>query len=61
MGLTRTRFSQADTRVAKLEDTITVLNSDSTSANLDVGFLINRDYGTNSNVALIWKESANAF
>ena len=58
MGLTRTRFSQADTAVAKIQDPITVLNSGSTIANVDVGFLINRNQGTKSNVAVYWNESA---
>ena len=57
MGLTRTRFSQADTAVAKIQDPITVLNSGSTIANVDVGFLINRNQGTKSNVAVYWNET----
>ena len=57
MGLTRTRFSQADTAVARIQDPITVLNSGSTVANVDVGFLINRNHGTKSNVAVYWNES----
>ena len=57
MGLTRTRFSQADTAVAKIQDPITVLNSGSTIANVDVGFLINRNNGTKSNVAVYWNET----
>ena len=57
MGLTRTRFSQADTAVAKIQDPITVLNSGSTIANVDVGFLINRNQGTKSNVAVYWNEA----
>jgi hypothetical protein len=61
MGLTRTRFSQANTIVARIQDPITVLNSESTLANVDVGFLINRDAGSSSNVALFWKESTDEF
>ncbi len=61
MGLTRTRFISADTSKAKLEDPITLLNSDSTVANVDVGFLINRNLGVKSNVAMIWSESGNTF
>ena len=57
MGLTRTRFSQADTAVAKIQDPITVLNSGSSIANVDVGFLINRNQGTKSNVAVYWNEA----
>ena len=61
MGLTRTRFISADTSRAKLEDPITLLNSDSTVANVDVGFLINRNLGVKSNVAVVWSESGNTF
>jgi hypothetical protein len=61
MGLTRTRFISADTSKAKLEDPITLLNSDSTVANVDVGFLINRNLGVKSNVAVVWSESGNTF
>ena len=61
MALTRTRFIQSDTTKAKLQDPITLLNSDSTVANVDVGFLVNRNLGTKSNVALVWSESGNSF
>lgn len=61
MALTRTRFIQSDTTKAKLQDPITLLNSDSTVANVDVGFLINRNLGAKSNVAIIWSESGNSF
>jgi hypothetical protein len=61
MALTRTRFIQSDTTKAKLQDPITLLNSDSTVANVDVGFLINRNLGVKSNVAVVWSESGNTF
>jgi hypothetical protein len=61
MALTRTRFIQSDTTKAKLQDPITLLNSDSTVANVDVGFLVNRNLGVKSNVALVWSESGNTF
>jgi hypothetical protein len=61
MALTRTRFIQSDTTKAKLQDPITLLNSDSTVANVDVGFLVNRNLGVKSNVALVWSESGNSF
>lgn len=61
MGLTRTKFSQADTTIAKIQDPITVLNNDSAVANVDVGFLINRNHGTKSNVALFWNETGSEF
>ena len=61
MGLTRTRFSQANTAVARIQDPITVLNNESTVANVDVGFLINRNQGIKSNVALFWSEANSEF
>jgi hypothetical protein len=61
MALTRTRFISADTSKAKLEDPITLLNSNATVANVDVGFLINRSLGLNPNVAIVWNESGNSF
>ena len=61
MGLTRTRFSQSNTAIAKIQDPITVLNNESTIANVDVGFLINRNQGIKSNVALFWSESGSEF
>ena len=61
MGLTRTRFSQANTAVARIQDPITVLNNESTIANIDVGFLINRNQGIKSNVALFWSEANGEF
>ena len=57
MALTRPRFYQSDTAVARIQDPITVLNTISTVANVDVGFIINRNLGTKSNVALYWNET----
>ena len=61
MGLTRTRFIQANTALAKIQDPITVLNSESTVANIDVGFLINRDSGLSANSVIYWSESGSEF
>lgn len=61
MALTRFRFSQANTIVARIQDPITVLNSESTLANVDVGFLINRDQGLTSNAAIYWSEVNDEF
>lgn len=61
MALTRPRFGQLNTSVVAGTDPITVLHAGSTSANVDVGFLINRANGLVSNVALYWNESGNAF
>ena len=61
MGLTRTRFIQANTALAKIQDPITVLNSESTVANIDVGFLINRDSGLSANSVIYWSEAGSEF
>ena len=61
MGLTRPRLDQLITGTSTISDPITVLHGGSTSANVDVGFLINRANGLVSNVALYWNESGNAF
>lgn len=61
MGLTRPRFSQFDTTISSISDPITVLNRTATLANIDIGFIMNRDGGTKSNIALFWQENANTF
>lgn len=61
MGLTRPRFSQFDTTISSISDPITVLNKSSNLANIDIGFIFNRDGGASSNVSLFWQESANTF
>lgn len=61
MALTRARLSQVNTEVASLQDPITLINRGATTANVDVGFVFNRDAGTHSNVAVVWNESGNTF
>ena len=61
MPLTRPRFEQLNTIVTNFTDPISVLNKGSSLANIDVGFIFNRDGGTSSNVAVFWDESANTF
>jgi hypothetical protein len=61
MGLTRPRFSQFDTTISSISDPITVLNKSSTLANVDVGFIINRNGGALANTAIFWNEGANTF
>lgn len=60
MALTRPRLGQFNTTVSALNDPITVLNG-TTSANIDIGFLMNRANGLVSNVALYWNETNNTF
>jgi len=61
MSLIRPRFSQLNTVVTTIDDPMTVLNKSGTSANIDVGFIINRDGGASSNLAMIWDQTANNF
>ena len=61
MALTRPRIGQFDTSSTTFSDPITVLHGGSTTANVDVGFLMNRANGLVSNVALYWNESGNTF
>jgi hypothetical protein len=58
MALTRPTARQINTSVNTISDPLSVLNKDSTEANIDVGFIFNRDGGISSNVAIIWQESA---
>lgn len=61
MGLTRPKIAQVNTVVTTISDPISVLNLNSTQANIDVGFIMNRNSGGIANVALFWDESANTF
>jgi len=61
MALTRARLSQVNTEVASLQDPITLINRGASTANVDVGFVFNRDAGTRSNIAVVWNESGNTF
>jgi hypothetical protein len=61
MGLTRPRFEQINSIITTISDPITVLNQGSSLANIDVGFIFNRNGGISSNVAVFWDESANTF
>jgi hypothetical protein len=57
MGLTRPTVAQLNTVVTEISDPISVLNKGSTLANVDVGFVFNRDSGASPNVALYWNET----
>ena len=61
MGLTRPTVAQLNTVVTEISDPISVLNKGSTLANIDVGFILNRDGGISSNAAIIWQESSDQF
>lgn len=61
MGLTRPTVSQLNTVVTEISDPVSVLNKGSTLANIDVGFVLNRDGGISSNAAIIWQESSGQF
>ena len=59
MALTRPKVTQFDTSISSISDPITVLKAGTSSANIDIGFLMNRANGLVSNVALYWSESGN--
>jgi hypothetical protein len=61
MALTRPLINNLNTTVEVFADPITVLHGGSTTANVDVGFIMNRANGLVSNVALYWNEAGNAF
>jgi hypothetical protein len=61
MPLTRPSAAQINTVITTISDPITVLNQGSTLANIDVGFIINRNGGALANTAIFWNESANTF
>jgi hypothetical protein len=61
MALIRPKITQLDTAISAFSDPITVVNTGSTSANVDIGVLYNRANGLVSNVALFWDESGNTF
>lgn len=62
MALTKPKLSQnIDTDISVFNDPILVLHQGSTSANLDVGFLMNRSNGLTANAAVIWQESSRSF
>jgi hypothetical protein len=61
MALTRPRANQINTVITNVTDPLIVLNNGSTSANIDIGLIMNRNSGSIANVALFWDESANTF
>jgi len=61
MALTRPTTQQLITTTLSLSDPISVLNKDATSADQDVGFIINRDGGGSANAAIIWDETNDQF
>lgn len=61
MALTRPKIWDLDTTIEAFVDPITVLHQGASSANVDVGFLMNRANGLVSNVAIYWSESGNTF
>lgn len=59
MGLTRPTAAQITTVVSTITDPLTVLHEGATSANIDIGFIMDR--GNASNVAFVWQESSGQF
>ena len=61
MALTRPLINNLNTNVEVFADPLIVLHGGSASANVDVGFIMNRANGLVSNVALYWNETGNTF
>ena len=61
MALTKPSFAQINTTESGLTDPLTVFNKNGTSADQDVGFILNRDGGATANVAIIWDETNDQF
>ena len=61
MALTRPNLENIYTNAAAFTDSMTVLHAGSTSANLDVGFVMNRAHGLVNNAAFYWSESLQSF
>jgi hypothetical protein len=61
MALTKPTLSQLNTGTVYITDPLTVFNSLSTQANIDVGLLFNRNGGVSSNVAVFWNEANSTF
>jgi len=61
MALTRPTLNQINTTITALNDPLTVINKSATTANVDVGFVFNRDGGSTANVAVIWDETNDQF
>lgn len=61
MALTRPTSAQINSAIEVVTDPLSLFNNKSTQANIDVGFILNRDGGTNSNIALVWQETDKQF
>jgi hypothetical protein len=59
MALTRPTAYQINTVSTTITDPLTVLNQGSTAANIDIGFILNRN--PSANVAIVWQASSNQF
>ena len=61
MALTRPTAAQINSAIEVITDPLSLFNNKSTQANIDVGFILNRDGGTSSNIALVWQETDKQF
>jgi len=61
MALTRPNLENIITNVAVFSDALTVLHGGASSANVDVGFVLNRANGLVNNAAFYWSESLQSF
>lgn len=61
MALTKAKISNLDTSIEFFQDPIILLNEKSTLANIDIGFVFNRNGGADPNVAIYWNETTKSF
>ena len=61
MALTRPTAAQINSNVEVITDPLSLLNNRGTNNNQDVGFIMNRNGGGVSNVAMFWQESSQRF
>jgi hypothetical protein len=59
MALIRPTAAQINTLITTISDPLVVLNQGSTAANIDIGFVLNRN--PSANVAIVWQESSGQF
>jgi len=61
MALTRPTIYNLQTNIEVFNESMTVLNAGASSANVDVGFILNRAHGLVPNAAFYWSESTQSF
>ena len=61
MPLTRPLINNLNTNIEIFNESMTVLHGNSTQANVDIGFVMNRAMGLVPNSAFYWNEGSQSF